>query len=822
MKHSMFKRPLFMRPLFMRQKFSAFIFLLTWMMAASAYAQDTYRMPPAEVAALVDAPSIPGLLLSPDRSLMLLLHSPGVPTIADLSQPELRLGGSRINPRDNGPSRANYSNRMTIKNPVDLSERDIGSLPDNPVIRNVVFAPDGQRIAFVLSRGTHSELWLAELATASARRLGNLHVNNTWAGAPFDWLPNSAALLVRTVPANRGNAPLAPLAPVGPVIQQSTGEAAPARTYQDLLSNPHDEALFDYYFSAQLALVALDGTSQPIGSAAVFNNSSVSPDGNYLLISRLETPYAYTVPASRFPTVTEVWDLQGQLVAQIESLPLLDNIPIAFNSTHEGKRNISWRTDAPATLFWVETQDGGVPTTDVSVRDIAYLQDAPFNAAPRQIAGLATRFAGVTWGHGELAMMSETWRADRTTRTWRISPDNNNPWSSAELMFERNYEDQYANPGSPVMQVNAFGRPVIQTAPEGNEIFLTGMGASDEGNRPFLRALNLDNGQIREIWRSEAPHFESVIAVTSPNATRFITRRESRTEPPNFVEWNLADNSDRAITAFPHPTPELVDVQSEFVTYPRADGLQLSAQLLLPPGYDPQTDGPLPLVVWAYPREFASADNAGQLTDSAFRFNAISYWGPHFLVTQGYAVLNNAAMPIVAPAPDIEPNESFIEQLVANASAAIDYLVERGVADRQRVAVGGHSYGAFMTANLLAHSDLFKAGIARSGAYNRSLTPFGFQAEPRSIWEAQDTYITMSPFFFAHQIKAPILFIHGEADNNTGTFPIQSERMYQAVRGVGGPTRLVMLPHESHGYQARESLMHMLWETIEWLDAYVK
>ncbi|MDP2091965.1 MAG: S9 family peptidase, partial [Pseudohongiella sp.] len=485
---------------------------MTWTIAAGSYAQDTYRMPPPEVAALVDAPSTPGLVLSPDRSLMLLLHSPGVPTIADLAQPELRLGGSRINPRDNGPSRATYTNRITIKNPADLSERDIGGLPDNPVIRNVVFAPDGRRIAFVLSRATHTELWLAELATASARHLGNLHVNNTWGGAPFDWLPDSSALLVRSVPGDRGSAPQPPLAPLGPVIQQSTGEAAPARTYQDLLSNPHDEALFDYYFTSQLMLVDLDGTARTVGSAAVFNNSSVSPDGNYLLISRLEKPYSYTVPASRFPTVTEVWNLQGQLIAEIESLPLLDNIPIAFNSSYEGKRNIAWRTDVGSTLFWVETQDGGVPGNDVSVRDIAYLQDAPFDTPPRQIAGLATRFAGVTWGHGELAMISETWRADRTTRTWRISPDSNNPWTNAALMFERNYEDEYANPGSPVMQINAFGRPVIETAPEGNEIFLTGMGASDEGNRPFLRALNLDNGQMREIWRSEAPYFESVVA----------------------------------------------------------------------------------------------------------------------------------------------------------------------------------------------------------------------------------------------------------------------------------------------------------------------
>jgi dipeptidyl aminopeptidase/acylaminoacyl peptidase len=794
--------------------------LLLVTQVSSTSAQDTWKMPPAEVAALVDAPSAPALRIAPDHSFMLLLHSPGVPTIEDLAQPELRLGGIRINPRNNGPSRSGYNNRITIKDPATLQERDVTGLPDNPVIQNVSISPDGRHLLFSLVSTYRIETWIADANTAVARRLTNLAVNNTWSGSPYDWSPDGSFVIIRTVPADRGEVPQEPLAPSGPIIQSATGEAAPARTFQDLLANPHDESLFDHYFTSQLVRVDLNGNAVNLGSPDIFAGTSISPDGNYLMVTRIQRPYSYTVPASRFPSVTEVWNMQGNRVATITETPLLDNIPIAFNSTYEGRRSITWRNDAPATLFFVEAQDGGDARRPAEIRDIAYLLDAPFTGQPVELARLSDRYAGVAWGNDELAFIYETWRATRTQRVWHVQPGY--PDRQNRMFIERNFEDRYGDPGSPETRLNEFSRSVLHTTPDGNGIYMTGIGASPDGNRPFLRVMDIQSGETRELWRSESPYFESVVTILDDDATRIITRRESNNEPPNFFERNLSNGSIRTITAFPHPTPELKDVQTEFVVFERADGITLTGQLLLPPGYNPQRDGRLPLMVWAYPREFASADAAGQVADSPYRFNSISYWGPHFLVTQGYAVLNNAAMPIVPPSPDVEPNDSFIEQLVLNAEAAINYVVGRGIADRERVAVGGHSYGAFMTANLLAHTNLFKAGIARSGAYNRSLTPFGFQAEPRTIWEAQDTYITMSPFFFAHQIKTPILFIHGEADNNSGTFPIQSERMFQAVRGNGGVARLVMLPHESHGYRARESLMHMLWETIEWLDTYVK
>ena len=783
-------------------------------------AQTSYQTPPPEVAALVDAPSSPGFMLSPDRSVAILLHSPGVRTIEDLAQPEYRLAGIRINPRTNGPSRSGYNNRLSILEMDDLTEQDITGLPNNPRIQNVSFSPNGARLAFTVTMDQHIELWSAEVATGQAKRLGAFAVNNTWSGAPFDWFPNSTKLLVRTITPDRKVEPIRSLAPSGPTIQDATGDAAPARTYQDLLSDAHDVALFDYYFTSQLMVVDISGSTSNFGSEAIYSSIAVSPDGQYVLTSKIELPYSYTVPASRFPQTTQVMDVQGNIVTTVAKIPLLDNVPIAFNSTWEGRRSISWRADAPSTLYFVEAQDGGNPMNDVEIRDIVYLLEAPFNGNPTELAQLATRYAGVAWGNDELAIVSESWRETRNSKAWRVQPGN--PSSDKTLLFDRNYEDRYADPGSPVYQSLGNGFSAMHLINNGTEILMSGQGASPEGWRPFLRAFSPEDGSFRELWRSEAPYYASVSAIVDEEANIAIIRRESNETPPNYVEVNLANNRSRTITDFPHPTPELVGVQSEFLNYERADGLPLTGQLLLPPGYNAERDGPLPLMIWAYPREFASADAAGQVSDSPHRFNAISYWGPHFLVTQGYAVLNNASMPIVAPGPGQEPNDIFLEQLVGNAKAAIDYLAERGIADPERVAVGGHSYGAFMTGNLLAHSNLFKAGIARSGAYNRSLTPFGFQAEPRSIWEARDTYINMSPFFFAHQIKTPILFIHGEADNNSGTFPIQSDRMFQAVKGNGGTARLVMLPHESHGYVARESLLHMLWETIEWLDKYVK
>ncbi|MEM4251748.1 MAG: prolyl oligopeptidase family serine peptidase, partial [Candidatus Bathyarchaeia archaeon] len=507
----------------------------------------------------------------------------------------------------------------------------------------------------------------------------------------------------------------------------------------------------------------------------------------------------------------ELLDKNGKLLHRLLDRPLVEELPLGFGAVVTGPRGYSWRPDRPATLTWIEAQDGGDPKQEAPIRDRVWQLDAPFTGEKCEIAALEMRFAGLIWSEDGLALISEFEWKTRRQRTWTLRPG-----AEPRKLFDRLTEDRYSNPGSPVMKQTAYGTSVMDSTD--SYIYMIGAGASPEGDRPFLDRLNLETGKTERLWRSEAPYYEYPIALTGNG--RVLTSRESVSEPPNYYERDLKTGSLRPLTSFPHPTPQLKGVHKELITYKRKDGVQLTGTLYLPPGYKKE-QGPLPVVMWAYPKEFKTTEAASQVSDSPYRFVRISYGDALFLLTQGYAVVDDPSFPIVGEG-EKEPNDSYIEQLVASAEAAIDELVRRGVGDRNRVAVGGHSYGAFMTANLLAHSRLFRAGIARSGAYNRTLTPFGFQSEERTLWQAPETYVRMSPFMYAEQIKDPILLIHGEMDNNPGTYPVQSERFYQALKGLGGTVRYVVLPNEAHSYRARESVLHTLWEMTEWLERYVK
>jgi len=787
--------------------------------ATDSKAQDTYRTPSQELVNLVDGVRNPSLSISPDRTTILLQERPSLPSIEELAQPELRLAGIRINPKTNGPSRSGYVTGFTLRNAETGVDRVVSGLPGNPKIINVSWAPDGKHFAFLLITDSSLDLWVADVAAATASKLYAGQVNGTYYGSPFDWTREGSSLLVQTIPNDRDPAPERSMLPTGPVIQENIGESRPARTYQDLLEDGHDEDLFDYYFTSQLAEISLSGEVQYLGEPAIYRSVSLSPDNRYILVNKTERPYSYRVPAYRFPQNIQVLDRRGNLAHQFANLPLADNVPIAFSSTTKGPRSLSWRNDAPSTLAWVEALDDGDPSIDVPYRDRLFSLEAPFSGEPSSHIDLEYRYAGLQWSEEGYALVTEYWREDRRRRTWEIYPDNEN--AEPELIFDLSTEDRYNDPGSPEMKRSSYGTWVLNTTDDGRKVFMSGTGATPEGNRPFLSLFDLDSQESEILWRSEAPFYERVITLLEEDASRFLTLRESVDVPPNYFVRTLSGGEPEQLTFFEHPTPQLKDVHKEFIQYERADGVQLSATLYLPPNYDPEVDGALPTLVWAYPREFRSAAAAGQVADSPYRFAGLSYWGPHFALTQGFAVAENATMPIVGEG-DENPNDTFVEQLKLSSEALINELERRGVGDPQRFAVGGHSYGAFMTANLLAHSRLFKAGIARSGAYNRTLTPFGFQAEPRNFWDSSEIYLSMSPFMHADGIKDPILFIHGEEDNNSGTFPMQSERMYAAVSGLGGTARLVMLPEESHGYRARESVLHMLWEQSEWLNKYVR
>lgn len=781
-----------------------------------SFAQDGYQQPPAALAAIVDAPLPPELNLSPDRTRALLLTRAEAPSIGDLAAPELRLAGVRFNPDTHASNRAVSYTQLALKHLADGREQPVTGLPAAARLSGASWSPDGRHIS-VIARVANAPgaLYLIDVASAQARPLTGPILNGVL-GDPVDWFGNDA-LLVKLIPADRGAPPARVVENVGPVAQESKGRRAAARTFTDLLNSVQDEAEFDYYATADLARVSLRGEITLLGFRGLFSVTP-SPDARFLVVTSVHRPFSYAVPFSRFPQRIEILAADGQRVRLIADLPLADDVPTEFNSVRRGPRNPTWRADAPATLVWFEARDGGDAAREARVRDELMLLEAPFTGSPVGVMKLNLRAGSIVWGDDTRAFVSESWRRTRRTRWWQFNPSDLG--AEPRLIFDRSSEDRYNNPGEPVMKRNDYGRLVARFSTDGSSLFLRGEGASPEGNRPFLDRFDLATRKSERLWQSAAPHYEEVITLLDDSGTRMLTRRESVAESPNFFIRDLATGATTAFTAFPNPYPQFAGVQKELISYPRADGVTLTGTLYLPPNWKP-ADGPLPTLLWAYPREFKSADAAGQVRDSPHRFVRVSPSGPLPYLLQGFAVLDDPAMPIIGEGRT-EPNDTYVPQLVASTKAAIDELVRRGVTDPNRVAVGGHSYGAFMTANLLAHSDLFRAGIARSGAYNRTLTPFGFQAESRNFWKAPEIYAAMSPFNHANKIKDPLLLIHGQADDNQGTFPIQSERMYQALRGLGATTRYVQLPYEAHGYRARESLLHVLWETSTWLDRYVK
>ena len=777
-----------------------------------------FMLPPAEIIGLVDAPTTPSMSISPRNNAIALFERPGLPNIEDLAAEEMRLAGIRFDPRTNGPSHGWYNIGIQLMDMDGSNLRDVSGLPEEPRIRNASWSPDGNKLAFLNTVDTGIELWVLDVETAHAKPLTGPVINDIL-GNSFNWLTGSDKLIYTAVPGDRGPAPQRPRVATGPSIQESIGRRAAVRTFQDLLSDKYDEAVFDHYTTAQLHVTDLDGNASKIWDPAVIWSFQLSPDSRYVRVTTLQKPYSYIVPFTRFAQRYDIINIDGQHIRTIADIPVTEEMPRGFGATREGARSIAWRNDAPATIYWVEALDGGDPNTKAEYRDQIFFMDAPFRDQP--VEGFKTnyRFTNIMWANDDFALVNEFWRPTRMAKMSSFHPAD--PAAGLTLIRERSTEDRYGDPGNLQTTWNEYGRSILMFDRLGRDLFLTGQGASPEGNRPFVDIYHFHTNETTRLWRSEAPHYEQVIRIIDPDRRLVITRRESVEEHPNYYLRDLRSGDLTQITDFPEPFPQLRELQKEMIHYERADGIPLSGELFLPPGFVPGEDDPLPTIFWAYPREFLTTDGAGQVTGSPYTYTRLGSSSIVMLVTQGYAVLNNAAFPIVAGETG-EPNDTFVEQLVANAEAGISTLIEMGVTDPERVGVSGHSYGAFMTANLLTHSDIFAAGVARSGAYNRTLTPFGFQLEERTYWEAPEVYNAMSPFMHADKMDVPMLLIHGADDNNSGTFPMQSERYYDALRGHGATVRLVMLPHESHGYRARESVLHMHWEWLEWFNRYVR
>nr|WP_298131574.1 prolyl oligopeptidase family serine peptidase [uncultured Pseudoxanthomonas sp.] len=793
-----------------------------WLAAVNASAQEAlpYQTPPPEILQLADVQRPPSVVTDSRKTRLVLFYRDAFKSLAELSDEELRLGGLRVNPRTNIASTTTYFNNLQVQALAGGTPRPVTGLPATPRLANFTWSPDEARLAFTHTTRVGVEAWVLDLASARATRLTEARVNGN-VGNPLTWFRDNQALLVRMLPVQRpALVDTAREVPTGPIVSVSDGSKAQNRTYQDLLKNPQDEANFTVLATSELHRVPLKGRATRWRGAAMYTGESFSPDGRYVLLRTLRTPFSYLVPYSRFPYRAEVVETTGKAVVTVVDAPLAENLPKGFMAVRAGRRDIDWRADQPATLVWAEALDKGDPAVEVPFRDEGFAWEAPFTTPPRSIFKTVDRVQGVLWGDDRHAIVTDYWWNTRNTRTYLFDPSQ----AGAPLreLASRNYQDQYSDPGEFETRRNAVGERVL--ALDDGRAHLIGDGFTPEGQFPFIDRMDLASGSKERLYTSRLTgQKETIQALLDPRAGTALVRLESPTAFPNYYIRHLKQRiAPVAVTHFENPFKGLQGVHKEVLAYTRADGLPLTGTLYLPAGYDrvAKTEK-LPLVMWAYPAEYKDRNSAGQNTTNPNEFIFPSYGSPVYWVTRGYAVLDDAAFPIVGEGK-AEPNDTFVPQLVANARAAIDAVDALGYIDRNRVAVGGHSYGAFMTANLLTHSDLFAAGIARSGAYNRTLTPFGFQQEERNYWEAPEVYNGMSPFMHVDKMKTPLLLVHGEADNNSGTFTMQSERYFNALKGFGAPTRLVLLPKESHGYAAKESVLHLLWEQDQWLERHVK
>ena len=739
---------------------------------------------------------------------------PNMPTIQDLQAPIERLAGMKIDPNTNGRSRDRY---YTGINRLNLKGKDRQELKLEEGFRFTIFSPSPSGKHAYMTSLTESgyNLWLVDLDKFTAKPLSKRKLNGSY-GTPCKW-QNDDTILCKVIPEDRGAPPTEGVN--GPRIEQNLGENKPVRTYTNLLQNDLDKSKFDYYFESEIWSFEITGKEQKIFSKAVYQNFSPSPDSNYLLVSELQKPWSTTVPMRRFARRMYVTDTQGKEVQEIENLPVADSINTAFNSVRTGKRSVGWRTDKDASLYMIEALDGGDARKEAKKRDAISSLDAPFKGTATKLFETEMRYYNIDWGVDGKAIIGSYWYDSRMTREWLI--DTQNPNDKAILLSERNYQDAYADPGDILVHRNEDNRFVLRYSSNRKFFYRSGNGASPKGVFPFLDQCPMDGSACKRIWQAKGDNYESFNRMLDDDAKRFVTAYQDKETPRNLHLRRKGKRKSKAITNYTDHMPTMAGMQKERITYKRKDGVQLSATLYLPAGYKRGEDAPLPTLLWAYPSEFKSAAAAGQIRNSTFTFSRPSYSSVLFLLTQGYAIVANPTMPIIGEG-ETEPNDDYVNQLVMGAEAAVEHVVSMGVSDPKRMAIGGHSYGAFTTANLLAHTDLFKAGIARSGAYNRTLTPFGFQSEQRTFWEKPEIYYTMSPFMQAAKINEPILLLHGADDPNAGTYPMQSKRMFEALKGLGATVRWVELPYEEHGYRSQEGVEHVHWEMVNWMDTYVK
>jgi dipeptidyl aminopeptidase/acylaminoacyl peptidase len=776
---------------------------------------NTYQEPESPIKEMADAELAPVIRINTKATLAFLMHRRPYKELEELAAPELKLAGLRINPKTNIQSRESHFYKISLLDILDNSEHEISGLPEKGKFCRLSWNYEQDKAIVLNIESNGVQAWIIDVIDKTAKAIGNNNINGNISQA-FVWL-KSDEILFSTIPAAGVIYQLnQDTLPSGPITADNEGQSIESRTFQDLLRDEIDAQNFEKAVTSEIWKFKLDGSSVLWKKAAMHDGIALSPDGSLIMISEIEKPFSYFVPFDRFPYTTTIFDQDARPVYEVERSPLLEFLPQGFMAVQKGRRHIKWRPDKDATLIWVEALDEGDPEKEVNFRDEIFQLSFPFHADPVSVFKTKDRFAGIFYTENGKAVVFERWWKNRMQKTYILDTEN----SREPILFEeRNFQDRFNNPGNFVTKKNNLGWNVIQEDDNG-DMYLNGDGYYAGGRKAFLDKYNLHTGKKTRVFEADDTSYQEDISMVI-NATEGLLLtliQDSHTYPTFFIR-NLQNNSLKQITFYKNPFYALEGVKQEIIKYKRKDGTELSARLYIPVNHDGSTK--LPLIMWAYPMEFKDQQTAGQSTNGKHDF-IYPFWGsPLYWVAKGYAIMDDVSFPIIGE-NDTPPNDHFHEQMIANAEAAIEAARSLKWIDVNRIAIGGHSYGAFMVSYLLTHTSLFAAGIARSGAYNRTLTPFGFQSEERNLWQAKDVYQTMNPFMDADKMRTPLLLIHGKEDNNSGTYTMQTERYYAALKALGATVRMVLLPFESHSYQSRQSILHVLWEQDQWLEKYVK
>jgi dipeptidyl aminopeptidase/acylaminoacyl peptidase len=790
----------------LRKNLVTLIFLITVQVVFGQY-----KVPDDRIKDVYEITKPPYLIFKPFSKSAFEITYKGQIGLNELVEEDLELAGKKFLPRINASRKFYQTDSFSLVDFANDSSDQI-DIAKYATIRTVFYSWDYSKAIMTYEMEDGISFIYVDFKTKKITDYPQIKLNGAMGEPHVQWLANQKEVLIQMIPEDRPQEADYDPIPQSPLIEETSGKMSQLRTYTKLLKSPNDEILFDYYFTSQIAIVNLKSKKiKEIGPAGIYPSVEISPNNKLLLVTKINTPYSYTVPYYYFPQTTSIWNLKGKEVKHIMDRPLQDEIPIG--GTYAGQRYHHWLPIAEQTLVWYQAQDEGDPNQQVEYRDIIYKSDYPFKTS-EVFFKTQHRASGYQCLSDKENIIYGDYDRDRLwSRQWLLNLADN----SSKLITDQSVNDKYGDRGSLFTVWNKNKERLVQR--NGDLIYyINNQGASPEGNRPFLASFNIKTLEFTKLFEADLDKYEQISSFADSNYESIIIGSQNIEQPRNYQLVNLLTGQRRSLTNNQNPYPDYANLKKELVNYKRSDGIDLSGILYLPHDYDGKEK--LPLIIHAYPREYASAETAGQVSGSDKTFTW--YYGDdiRYLAMNGYAVLYNASIPIVGD-PQVV-NDTFLEQLLAGVSSAIDYLDEREIINPEKVGIIGHSYGAFMVANVLANSDLCQVGVAKSGAYNRTLTPFGFQKERRTFWQAKDFYLQVSPFARADQINEPLLLIHGDKDPNSGTYPMQTKRLYQAIKGNGGTARMVILPFEEHSYRAKESELHVLSEINEWFDKYLR